>query len=410
MPHLRGSGFQIHESLLRFLPKSAPSPSPEKRTFQRSLLRWYKTHRRDLPWRKNHDPYRILVAEFMLQQTRVETVVPYFHRFLELFPTLESLAAAPLERVLRIWSGLGYYARARNLHAGAGIICRDLGGKIPSSRQNLLKLPGVGAYTAGAVASIAFHRPVPAVDGNVKRVIGRLFARDPSRISSKQDLEKFWAGWIPSGRASDFNQAMMDLGAGICGPLRPRCFECPVQGTCGSKGTSPRKREAPRKAREEEWAVALVEKDGRLLIHRNERRKLLGGLWQFPVIVSECGRNKNGKKALLSFLSKEFGINAKIEAALPELDYVFTHIRARVRPYRCSIAARPIHANSPEPVRWVTVRGLARYPVSTLVRKIAALFPARLDEPAAYPSIPPVRPTVRKGGRAARPSGSGRNG
>ncbi len=385
MPHLRGSGFQIRESLLRVLPKPSPSHSPEKRAFQRSLLRWYKTHRRDLPWRKNHDPYRILVAEFMLQQTRVETVVPYFHRFLELFPALESLAAAPLERVLKIWSGLGYYARARNLHAAAGIICRDLGGKIPSSRQDLLKLPGVGAYTAGAVASIAFHRPVPAMDGNVKRVIGRLFSAGPSRISSKPDLEKFWEGWIPSRRASDFNQAMMDLGAGICVPVRPRCFECPVQGACRSEGTSPRKREAPRKVREEEWAVALVEKDARLLIHRNERRKLLGGLWQFPAIVSGAGRNKGGKKALLSFLSKEFGISAKIEAALPELDYAFTHIRARVRPYRCSITGGPIRANSPEPIRWVTVRGLARYPVSTLMRKIAALFPARLDEPAALP-------------------------
>ncbi len=406
MPHLRGSGFKIHESLLRFLPLPAPKVLPEKRAFQRSLLRWYKTHRRDLPWRKNHDPYRILISEFMLQQTRAETVTPYFHRFLEVFPTLESLAAAPLERVLRVWSGLGYYARARNLHAAAGMVWRDLGGKIPSSPQALLELPGVGSYTAGAVASIAFGRAVPAVDGNAKRVIGRIF----SRSSFDADLERTWEAWIPLRRASDFNQAMMDLGAGICGPIQPRCLECPVRRTCRSQGALPTKKGLARKPREEEWAVALVEKDGRFLIHRNETRGLLGRLWQFPVMISRRGRKPDEKKLLRTFLRKEFGIDVKIRGRVPEMDYAFTHITATVRPFLCAVARRADGGISPEPVRWVKLRGLSRYPVSTLMRKIAALLPSGNDEPGRGSGVPPVDSTVVKAGRAARPSGSGRSG
>jgi len=228
------------------LPALHGKVTAEKPLFQRALLRWYRTHRRDLPWRKNRDPYRILVSEFMLQQTRVETVIPYYRRFLALFPTLKDLARAPQEKVFKAWAGLGYYARARNLHRAAQTICQDLGGRIPETKEELLRLPGFGPYTAGAVASLAFHQPVPAVDGNAKRILRRLFPQfhDPRRAPTRKDLEEFLEGWIPPGRASDFNQALMDLGATICTPSRPRCPACPVLKFCATKGELPAKKPA----------------------------------------------------------------------------------------------------------------------------------------------------------------------
>ncbi len=312
----------------------------------------------------------------MLQQTRVETVIPYFQRFLKLFPTLDSLAKAPLQKVLKAWAGMGYYARARNLHAAAKTISQDLGGKIPSTREDLLKLPGFGPYTAGAVASLAFDEPVPALDGNVKRVISRLFrvGENPSPIPLKTKMEKFWEAWIPSSRASDFNQALMDLGAMICISSKPRCSECPVKNFCVSKGAIQKKKSAAKKIREENWAVALVEIDGRLMIHRNEGKGLLAGLWQFPTLVL----NKNGgggeKEALRKFLREEFGLRIKIKAALPGQEYFFTHIHAIMKPYLGSLIKTVPAGRSPEAVRWIKPPNLTRYPVSTAMRKIAALL------------------------------------
>lgn len=210
---------------------------------QRSLLRWYAGHQRNLPWRKKRDPYWIMVSEFMLQQTRVETVLPYFERFLKLFPTLPSLAQASLPKVLKAWAGLGYYARARHIHEAAKIIWRDLAGKIPSTKKKLLSLPGFGPYTAGAVASLAFNRPEPALDGNVRRVLLRVHDLWKSVPGNRLEkiLEKFIKNFIPAGRASDFNQALMELGALICIPSQPRCPSCPVKNFCsyqrgGDKG------------------------------------------------------------------------------------------------------------------------------------------------------------------------------
>jgi A/G-specific adenine glycosylase len=351
---------------------------PEKPGFQRALLRWYETHRRKLPWRRNADPYRILVSEFMLQQTRVETVIPYYQRFLILFPTLKDLARAPLEKVFKAWAGLGYYARARNLHRTAQTICRDLGGKIPGTKGELLRLPGFGPYTAGAVASLAFNQPVAALDGNAKRVLGRLFPqfRDSRRASPKKDLEEFLEGWIPLGRASDFNQALMDLGAAVCIPFRPRCSVCPVLKFCPTKGELPEKKPAGRKLRQETWAVALVKRDGRYLLHRNEAQGLLAGLWQFPKVVVDENHKKREDpgKLLKNYLLKEFGLRVKVLSSLPDQEYFFTHIHARMKPYLC-IFTDPV--NSPPPcksARWVKPSGFSRYPISTAMGKMAALL------------------------------------
>jgi len=322
-----------------------------------------------------------MVSEFMLQQTRVETVIPYYQRFLAFFPTLKDLARAPRQRVLKAWAGLGYYARARNLHRAAKTICRDLDGKIPGTKEELLRLPGFGPYTAGAVASLAFHQPVAALDGNVKRILGRLFPEfhDPRRAPAKKDLEEFLEGWIPRGRASDFNQALMDLGAAVCIPSRPKCSACPILKFCTTKGELPHKKPTVRKIRKEIWAIALVERDGRYLLHRNEPRGLLAGLWQFPKVVLDKRRGKDTTpkdpgKWLKKHLLQDFGLRVKIMSHLPEQESFFTHIHARMKPYLCIPIDPLILTLPPKSARWVKPSGFSRYPISTAMRKIAALL------------------------------------
>jgi A/G-specific adenine glycosylase len=381
VPHLRHAGFQVYQNLLGSLPALSRNSLPEKPAFQRALLRWYETHRRNLPWRGNADPYRILVSEFMLQQTRVETVIPYYQRFLVLFPTMKNLARAPLQKVLKAWAGLGYYARARNLHRAAKTICRELGGKIPGTKAELLRLPGFGPYTAGAVASLAFNQPVAALDGNVKRVLARLFPKHCGfrSGSAKKDLEEFLEGWIPRGKASDFNQALMDLGATVCIPSRPRCSACPVLKFCAAKGELPDKKPTVRKFRKETWAVALVERDGRYLLHRNEAKGLLAGLWQFPKVVLDKSRGKDTArkdpgKLLKKYLLQDFGLRVKVISHLPEQVHFFTHIHARMKPYLCILIDPVISPPLPRSARWVKPSGFSRYPISTAMRKIAELI------------------------------------
>ena len=360
----------------------SPSSPPERPAFQRALLRWYDRHKRDLPWRRNPTPYRVLISEFMLQQTRVETVIPYFRRFLKLFPSLRALARAPISRVLKAWAGLGYYARARNLHAVARIVCRELGGRIPRTREGLGRLPGLGPYTAGAVASIAFHQPVAALDGNVKRILERLFRGhgDFSRATGGKKSEEFLAGWIPPGRASEFNQALMDLGALICTPSSPRCSACPVFRFCASKGEIRGKKGAGRKSREEIWAVALVEKEGKFLLHRKEGRGLLAGLWQFPSVVVDRNGEKTEKcgdarRLLERYLREAFGLKTRMKIPLAEQEHSFTHIHVHLKPHLGCLARPGISFPRSRSVRWVRPSDFYRYPISTAMRKIAAQIP-----------------------------------
>ena len=317
----------------------------------------------------------------MLQQTRVETVIPYYQRFLALFPTLKGLARAPLQKVLKAWAGLGYYARARNLHDAAKVICRESGGKIPGTKNELLSLPGFGPYTAGAVASLAFNQSVAALDGNVKRVLGRLFPEfnDSRRAPGKKDMEEFLEEWIPPGRASDFNQALMDLGATVCIPSRPRCSACPVLKFCTTKGALSEKKPAGRRFRQETWAVALVEREGRYLLHRNEARGLLAGLWQFPKMVVDKNQGKDAGhkdlgKLLKKYLLEDFGLEVKMKSRLPERKQFFTHIHALMKPYLCCLSDPRNPPPLSKSVRWVKPSGFSRYPISTAMRKMAGLL------------------------------------
>lgn len=278
-------------------PRSNPRPpdaEPRARRVRQRLLKWYDVHRRHLPWRaeKNQtpNPYHVLVSEAMLQQTQVATVIPYFNRFIEALPTVGDLAAADEQAVLRLWQGLGYYRRARNLHAAARVIQRDHGGRVPDTADTLLQLPGVGRYTAGAITSIAYGRPAPILDGNVARVLARLFLieRPIDAPDTRKTLWRLAEVLVPARRAGDFNQAVMELGALVCTKANPSCGECPLSGGCDALQADrvgsvpvPVIRKAPVAANHH---ILAVERGGRYLFLRRPSSGLWSNMWQMPTV------------------------------------------------------------------------------------------------------------------------------
>ncbi len=268
-----------------------------------ALLHWYAAHRRDLPWRESTDPYAVWISEVMLQQTQVQTVIPYFRRWLERFPTVSALAEAPLEEVLRHWAGLGYYARARNLHRAAQAVVQRHGGRVPGDPDALQALPGVGRYTAGAILSIAFGIPAPILDANAIRVLTRLFAMegDPARGETQRRLWALAEALVSPEHPGDFNQAMMEVGATVCSPEAPACAACPVAGAClaraqGRQEDFPQTRKGPAIVVQEHVSVVL-RREGSVLLVRRPEDALWGGLWEFPRAVRreeeslpECAR------------------------------------------------------------------------------------------------------------------------
>lgn len=268
--------------------RAGPAPDDLPR-LRRALLAHYDANARDLPWRGEEDPYRIWVSEVMLQQTRVSTVLGYYDRWLERFPDVDTLAEAELDEVLLAWEGLGYYRRARFLHAGARLVREELDGQVPSTYEGLREIPGLGEYAAGAVASIAFGRRVPAVDGNVRRVLARLFD-EPS--PGRGWLRERAAGLVDAGRPGDWNQALMELGATVCTPSAPECPRCPLAPWCGARAAGTQEeRPAPAKSRQvprRTFATAVVVDDeGRALVVRRPPQGLLAGLWTFPDTAME---------------------------------------------------------------------------------------------------------------------------
>jgi len=305
---------------------------------QAALLQHYDRTRRDLPWRGEADPYRIWVSEVMLQQTRVETVIPYYRRWLEQFPDVERLAAADADDVLLAWQGLGYYRRARNLHAGAAQVRERHGGRVPDSYEALRRLPGVGEYTAGAVASIAFGEVVPAVDGNVKRVLSRLYD-EPS--PSAAWLRRTAAELVDARRPGDWNQALMELGATVCTPANPLCDACPVARWCGAlaAGTVD-ERPAPVVRKEvpaRSFVVAVVaDAAGRVLVAKRPEEGLLGGMWAFPDTPLEDGEGPAAAAAAAAASALE-GVSVRVGPGawprdLPAVRHRFTHLDATYHP------------------------------------------------------------------------------
>ena len=331
--------------------------------FTRSILAWYDGGHRDLPWRRTKDPYRIWISEIMLQQTRAETVVSYYERFLARYPDVRALASAPQEELLKSWEGLGYYSRARSLQKAAQVIVERYGGELPADLTALRALPGIGDYTAGAIASIAFGIPAAAVDGNVERVLCRYDAvtEDVGTPAVRRKIAARAQALVPADRPGAFANAMMEMGATMCTPRSPKCLLCPVRESCrgflsGIAQELPRK---PKKKaqRVENRAVLLVFAGGRVLIVRREE-KLLGGLYVFPDVPEE--RDPSALCAVLERL----GVEAAYDGPLGHARHVFTHIV-----WEMDIFAFEAQTCADVPGgRWVTAQELATLPLPTAVK------------------------------------------
>ena len=338
--------------------------------FARALLAWYDREKRDLPWRREPSAYRTLVSELMLQQTVVATVVPYFERFIARFPTLRALAAAREEEVLTLWSGLGYYSRARHLHRTARLVVHEWGGVLPSNEEELRELPGVGAYTAAAVAAIAFSRPTLPVDGNVARVLARILGerRTIDRPAVRAGLRARGQPLVSARRPGDFAQAMMELGALCCLPREPRCPQCPVTRFCRARaeratGSIPARAKRPAKLRIHLACVA-VERQGRLLLVRRPAGTLLAGTWVLP--LQEMPEGEAGTRAVRRALA-DLGLRVEGTPKLVgELRHVFTHREATASVFRARAQGRVAVADA----RWVRGDELASIPLSTFGRKM----------------------------------------
>lgn len=290
------------------------------------VLSYYRQKRRILPWREDPTPYHVWISEIMLQQTRVDTVIPYFERFVKTFPTIRALAEGDKDTLLKLWEGLGYYSRARNIHKAARIVVEQYGGELPDNKEELMKLPGIGSYTAGAIASIAFGKKETAVDGNLIRVGARLLAYDRSvtNTEGKRDLENFWASLLPED-AGDFNQAIMDIGATICLPnVGPLCTICPISEFCiafehGSQTDLPKKTtKKPRRI--EKKTIFLLYFEDEILLEKRSDSGLLRGMWQFPMIdghLSEDEARDHLKSSGLSAIRIHRG---------PQAKHIFSHI------------------------------------------------------------------------------------
>jgi A/G-specific adenine glycosylase len=339
------------------------------------LVGWFNGHARDLPWRRQRTPYRVWVAEVMLQQTRVETAAPYYERFLERFPTVNALAAAPIEAVLKAWEGLGYYARARNLHAAARRVVAESGGQVPDTFDELVALPGLGDYIAGAIASIAFGRPVVALDGNARRVLARLFALegDPARAPTRRRLQTLAEDLLPAQEPGRFNEALMELGATVCLPRAPRCTSCPLAETCqahrqGREEAFPQR--SPRRAIPHyDVSAAVVAKDGRILVTQRLHDDFLGGLWEFPGGKREEGESMEA--CLARELEEELGIEVEVKQRLSRFQHAYTHFRITLHAYHCHLLRGTPRCLECADLRWVTPAELDELAMSAADRRIA---------------------------------------
>ena len=356
----------------------------DKRTtaIREKLLAWYAVEARDLPWRNTRDPYAILVSEIMLQQTRVETVLGYYERFLERFPSLETLAKAEIDDVLKAWEGLGYYRRARNLHRAAWIVVDEHGGQLPPTVLELRALPGIGPYTAGAIASIAFGLDEPVLDGNVVRVLARLYriSGDPSSASTRKKLLREAQFLLPQSQASHFNQALMDLGARVCLPRSPRCHACPIASECDAHHASeeiayPEKPERKRVPHIDVvagiiWSTMPFTPDSKLLIAQRREDDMLGGLWEFP-----GGRVEEGEtfeQALARELREELAIDVDVLEPFLQVEHAYTHFRMTMHVFHCLHTGGDPQTIECADWAWTTISGLDAYALSTADRKVVA--------------------------------------
>ncbi len=344
----------------------------------RRLMEWFDQARRAMPWRRRPTPYRVWISEIMLQQTQVETVRPYFLRFTRQFPTIAALAEADTEDVLKAWEGLGYYARARNLHRAAQTVMADHDGRLPTTAGELKRLPGIGDYTAAAVSSICFHEPVPVVDGNVLRVFTRFWGieSDIARPRTKRELAERLCSCVDRRRPGDFNQAAMELGALVCRPYNPDCRQCPLRRTCAARKTG-RTADLPVKSRRPsiphyDVAVGVVRKDGRILVARRKETQMLGGLWEFP-----GGKRKGDEpleKTVRREVREEAGIVVSVGDLLRTVEHAYSHFRITLHAFECRLVTGQPHPLQSAEVRWTPASCLQELPFPAANREIIRML------------------------------------
>lgn len=335
--------------------------------FSENLLQWYNLHRRDLPWRNTSDPYKIWLSEVMLQQTRVDTVIPYYHRFLESFPTIKELAVAEQQKVLKCWEGLGYYSRGRNLHQSAKSVVKNYDGVIPADYVQFIALKGVGPYTAAAVLSIAFGKKYAVVDGNVIRVVTRyLGIEDDIRSSQvKNAVQDFVDGTIPSDHPGDFNQSIMELGAMVCKPVAPDCDKCPLSTQCVAYNSAktdiiPYKSKAKKIPHHDIGVGLILNQKNELLIALRPDDGMLGGLWEFP-----GGKNENSesiKETVMRELKEELGVDVMVYEKFKMIKHAYSHFKISLHAYWCSIEFGDPQPKSSQELKWVTLQEIDEYP------------------------------------------------
>jgi A/G-specific adenine glycosylase len=345
--------------------------------FRGKLSRWYRSHHRKLPWRETKEPYKIWVSEVMLQQTTVAVVIPYFKRWLSIFPDLNALSKASQQKVLKAWEGLGYYQRAKNLHKTAQIIIQSYGGQFPQDYKVLRSMPGLGPSTTAALLCFAFDKPYPVVEANVRRVMMRLLSVH-RKAQPKNDWTflPFLNCCLPQQKPGQFNQALMELGALVCKPKNPLCSLCPVTEFCqaykaGEQEIIPQPKK--RKYQKVEAVVAIIKKDSKYLIQKRPSKGLLAGLWEFP------GGKRRGSESLLQALQREIkeelGVEIENQEYLIRVNHAYTQFQVTLHVYACSLKNNP-HLKA-ENLRWVTLRGFRRFPFPSGSAKIIRFLEER---------------------------------
>ena len=333
---------------------------------RKALLKWYHLNSRKLPWRESKKPYDIWVSEIMLQQTQVNTVIPYFQRFCKKFPDIQALAASDLQPVLKLWEGLGYYSRARNFHKAAKIVVEQYGGNVPDDRGAFIALPGVGDYIAAAVLSIAFDQPLAVVDGNVKRVLARLFEIDaPVNVSAAYKIFKGFANdLLDVDDPATFNQAVMELGAMVCKPSKPDCGICPLSSWClalknehaAAFPVKIKKAKVPHYF----MAVGVIFKGDKVLIVRRPEEKMLGGLWEFP--GGRLQAKEKAENACAQIIAEKVNLNVAIESKLTRIQHAYTHFKITADIFICTLVSGRVRRNGPTDHQWVYLNALEKYP------------------------------------------------
>jgi len=344
-------------------------------TFSERLLSWYRSQGRKLPWRDSGDPYAVWVSEIMLQQTRVETVIPYFERWMKRFPTIAALAAASEQEVLSTWEGLGYYSRARNLHKAAGIVNETYGGKLPEDLEKLRDLPGIGRYTAGAISSMAFGQDHASLDANIRRVLARVFnvSEAADSAAGEATLWRLAGEHLPKGRAGDYNQALMDLGAMICSSKKPRCLFCPLSEMCQSYQLGiPEQRPVLKPKPEVPHYIvtaAVIQRAGKILLARRPSKGLLGGMWEFP--GGKLEKDEMLEDCLVREIREELDADITVGQPFGVYQHAYTHFRITLHAFLCKLTGSEPNPIQAAEITWATPAELQKFPMGKVDRQIA---------------------------------------